>query len=379
MQKGIQVLLVILLNINPCIGQWNFGTKGNDFDGKYKYAYVTGSSNDRIYDSPTLHINYFTGKEKWNIYLSGIGYLGCDSKNIKYTFDGGKVENVSSWNLSTDQDRESLFLNDMGDPLSFIERIKKGRKLSVRYSSDCETKMDVTFSLTGSAKAVEYVLSDVITRIKNEKEAEDRRVKNEKEAAELAYKAKRRDVEIFQSGHRKSFEKLDSAIIADSIERHNLHAYNLYSMFGSRVSNEEALQNMLDLSEVDPTAIKECYKFISLEYSEKAIFLIPNKYKTLKELFEAKPEKTKPKPVTEPSKKSPTQKTTDAKSTVQFTALPEPNRKFPELDLLGKIYTEKIPGKNLYRYKMDFTTREEALRMLRAFKVNGFREAFIVK
>ena len=54
-------LLLILLCL-PMIGfgqEWTYYLGGNDFDGKYREAYVIGKGDDSPYNKPHLYLNNF--------------------------------------------------------------------------------------------------------------------------------------------------------------------------------------------------------------------------------------------------------------------------------------------------------------------------------
>jgi len=66
-----------------------------------------------------------------------------------------------------------------------------------------------------------------------------------------------------------------------------------------------------------------------------------------------------------------------SQSAIQFAAISNPNKSYNDLRGLGEIHTEKVPNKNLYRYKLipigNFTET------LRQIKNLGFKDAFISK
>lgn len=64
--------------------------------------------------------------------------------------------------------------------------------------------------------------------------------------------------------------------------------------------------------------------------------------------------------------------------TVQFIALSESDRQFNEINDLGQLVVEKVPNKNVYRYKIGhFDNKLDAIRALTQIRQRGFRDAFI--
>lgn len=61
---------------------------------------------------------------------------------------------------------------------------------------------------------------------------------------------------------------------------------------------------------------------------------------------------------------------------IQFTAISEKDKSFSELEYLGQIYSEKVPNKSLYRYKVICHDPDYVLREL---KSKGYKGAFLVK
>ena len=66
--------------------------------------------------------------------------------------------------------------------------------------------------------------------------------------------------------------------------------------------------------------------------------------------------------------------------TVQFIALTESNKQFDKLTDIGKLVVEKVPNKNVYRYKIGhFANKLDAVRALTQIRSRGFGDAFINK
>jgi len=64
--------------------------------------------------------------------------------------------------------------------------------------------------------------------------------------------------------------------------------------------------------------------------------------------------------------------------TIQFIALTDSNRQFDHMKDLGKLVIEKVPNKNVYRYKLGyFSSKLEANRALAIVKIRGYKDAFL--
>ena len=178
-------LLFILLFTSISYSQsWKYNTFESDFDGSYKLARVYGTGGEFPYKNPDLVVlRYSTGSI--NIYISGAGYSGCDNKKVKFKFNNDdEIYTTSSVGGGTNND--SWFINSMNDisEIQLLEKFTKHNSVSVRLISNCSSK-DYKFSLSGSTKALKFVLGEKMIREINKevlelKELEEKKLKEYK-------------------------------------------------------------------------------------------------------------------------------------------------------------------------------------------------------
>ena len=186
-------LLFILLFTSISYSQsWKYNTFESDFDGSYKLARVYGTGGEFPYKNPDLVVlRYSTGSI--NIYISGAGYSGCDNKKVKFKFNNDdKIYTASS--VGGGANNDSWFINSMNDisEIQLLEKFTKHNSVSVRLISNCSSK-DYKFSLSGSTKALKFVLGEKMIREINKevlelKELEEKKRKEILELKELEEK-----------------------------------------------------------------------------------------------------------------------------------------------------------------------------------------------
>lgn len=185
------LLLIVLFSISSIIDaqSWNYNTSGNDFDGKYKIALTTGNGNNYPYSKPSLVINYFEKDDSFNFYINGAGYYS-DSYDVEilWVFDNEKDVIYESRNSTLSENGKTIFFYEFYSPKSdeiisvyeFINKLKVASSVSVRVSGKYD-KNDVKFSLSGSTKAINHVITveEIDLKINTIKIA--REISNEKE------------------------------------------------------------------------------------------------------------------------------------------------------------------------------------------------------
>ena len=173
-------LLLILLCL-PMIGfgqSWQYSSGGNDFDGTYRTSSVTGSGNDYPYNSPTLVINYFKKDNQINFYISNAGYYTSSSNTqVMLSFNNEKGNIYKSMGASSSADGKMVFLGSYFDGSYFdVSRLDIFKKLmdasyvNIRISNDYGQN-DIRFSLSGSTKAIKYVIPNLDKLIIAEEES----------------------------------------------------------------------------------------------------------------------------------------------------------------------------------------------------------------
>jgi len=157
--KTVLLLLIPLL----AFPQWKYKSGGNQFDGKYKSSWVIGKGGEYPYNNPQIHINKFE-KSGLNFYITSIGYVGCDNNTLEFVFnDSEKIYETKDFSL--DNEKKTLFIESINDIhlMDFYRMLMEKSKLYVRFTNDCN-KDDYIFSLSGSTKAIKYVLGNELDK-----------------------------------------------------------------------------------------------------------------------------------------------------------------------------------------------------------------------
>jgi TonB family protein len=174
-------LLLILLCL-PIIGfgqAWKYSSGGNDFDGKYRTSSVIGTGNDYPYNSPTLVVNFFENKEQINFYISDAGYYSSSSNiEVLFSFSNDKGNIYKSMSTSSSADGKIVFLGSFfhRDNIFDVTRLDIFKKLmaasyvNIRVSNDYGQN-DIRFNLSGSTKAIKYVIPNLDKLIIAEEES----------------------------------------------------------------------------------------------------------------------------------------------------------------------------------------------------------------
>lgn len=156
--KTILTTALLLISISA-FSQWTYNSGGSDFDGKYRTSSVKGSGGKFPYESPEMVFNNFEGNQFFNFYLSDVGYLGCDNRSILFKFPDSPTIYKAGY-TSLDKEKEIVFIQEFENIFvkDFFSKMKTNSKVSVRVSTECFTH-DYSFSLSGSTKAIDFVLN----------------------------------------------------------------------------------------------------------------------------------------------------------------------------------------------------------------------------
>lgn len=147
---------------------WKYNKGGDAFDGTYKISSVSGKGSEFPYQNPSLVINVFDNKkDDINFYLSGAGFFQEDTGlSIKWVFDNEPNTIYTSYKWSLSNDGKTIFFKTFNNPenkstkLSDIDIINKltiSNKVNIRVSNEYG-KNDLAFSLSGSTKAINFVI-----------------------------------------------------------------------------------------------------------------------------------------------------------------------------------------------------------------------------
>ena len=142
---------------------WRYSSQGNDFDGKYRTSSIVGTGNDYPYNSPRLVINYFEVSNKINFYIDDAGYFPSSSNTqVMLSFNNEKGIIYKSLSLGYSSDSKSVFLDgnfspNYLSPFKIFQKLMNASYVNIRIKNDYGQN-DIRFSLSGSTKAIKYVI-----------------------------------------------------------------------------------------------------------------------------------------------------------------------------------------------------------------------------
>lgn len=178
-------ILFLCTQTNIKAQSWKYENGGDAFDGEYKTSFVKGIGSNYPYNKPVLAINKFDKDSQINFYISSAGYFQEDTGvKILWVFNTEPNVIYSTYDWSYSSDRKILFFKEFNDPNSdnkiskyeFIEKLKLASKVSVRIS-DKYGSNDLTFSLSGSTKAINFVLPNLkylISEVESERQIKNK-------------------------------------------------------------------------------------------------------------------------------------------------------------------------------------------------------------
>ena len=163
--KNLLFTLALLISFTSFGQTWKYSEGGNAFDGKYKTSSVTGVGTKYPYTSPTLVINKFEGRAI-NFYISDGGFFQEKTGiGVLWVFDNEPNKRYSTYDYSISSDGKILFFTEFNNPdgsgklkpVDIIEKLTLANKVTVRMEDDYGSN-DIVFSLSGSTKAVNFVI-----------------------------------------------------------------------------------------------------------------------------------------------------------------------------------------------------------------------------
>ena len=165
MKKNI--ILILTLYCVTSYGQWTFSSGKNDFDGSYKTSSIIGRGGEFPYTRPLLVVNKFDNGSV-NIYISNAGYSGCNDRVVYFKFKGEK-EIYKTGYVSSGAKNDSWFISSLEnlEKDQLLLKFMKYSSLSIRLESYCG-KVDYKFSLSGSTRALNFVVGDWLKQKKDE-------------------------------------------------------------------------------------------------------------------------------------------------------------------------------------------------------------------
>ena len=163
--RYIILTLTLLFSLSSLSQNWKYEDGGSAFDGKYKTAYIQGTGNKFPYKTPSLIINKFEGKPI-NFYISGAGFFQENTGvGVLWVFDNEPNTIYTTPYTSISSDGKTLFFSEFNNPngsgrlksIDMIEKLTLANKVTVR-AEDKFGSNDIVFSLSGSTKAINFVI-----------------------------------------------------------------------------------------------------------------------------------------------------------------------------------------------------------------------------
>ena len=220
--KRITSLLIALFPF-LLIGQtWTFEEGGNPFDGKYRTSSVVGKGTNFPYNKPSLVVNKFDNGNI-NFYISNGGYFQSKTNiGVYWVFDNEPDIIYSTYDWSISNDGKILFFKQFNNPndkntklqpIEIIDKLTTANSVSVRMK-DMYGSNDILFSLSGSTKAINFVIP------KEKRDFDISKIK-EKRIGLVAENSKKEDLmsNLLESAKSEGLQSSSIALLESKIER----------------------------------------------------------------------------------------------------------------------------------------------------------------
>lgn len=191
MKNSILLSLIILISTFSFGQSWSYKSSLNQFDGKYKTASIVGIGGKFPYNQPVFVINTFEKSNRINIYVTNVGFAGCDNKVALIKFDRDSF--INRYTISTNSEGDTWFINEqyIADDETYtaklLEEIKQHSKMFIRLSSDCG-QGDYEFPLKGSSTAINFIAGDFLNNVEKVKTLQIQSDEIENEERKLLFK-----------------------------------------------------------------------------------------------------------------------------------------------------------------------------------------------
>ncbi len=172
--KKLTLFILTTILINPLFSQtWQTRSGGDDFDGNYKIASIQGVGEEFPYNEPAMAFIKWDNQEDYSFYISDAKFLQPNTGiEIILVFDNEpnvfySVYESTDGKLSLSNDGKTAFLNgfrNSKDRISYskyeiLQKLMTASTVSVRFK-DRFGQNDTKFSLSGSTKAINFVLPE---------------------------------------------------------------------------------------------------------------------------------------------------------------------------------------------------------------------------
>ena len=118
------ILLLLFFSYTSSSQTWKYSSTNDPFDGKTIYVTAKGYGGEFPYNSPDFYIRYRVKSDNLEMFISGLGYSGCDNNIIRIAYDDNPNK-VVEYSVSESVDRDAIFFrsvnfNDILDNLKSI-------------------------------------------------------------------------------------------------------------------------------------------------------------------------------------------------------------------------------------------------------------------
>lgn len=182
MSKKFILVYILLTPIVLFSQTWKTESGGNDFDGKYKLAYVQGVGEEFPYNEPLMAFIKWDNQEDYSLYIKDADFLQPDTGiEIIFVFDNEPGVLYRTYPSSLSADGKTSFFNGFTNSQDLVnyskyeilQKLMTASSVSVRFS-DRFGQNDTKFNLSGSTKAINYVLPESEMNVLIEKAINDR-------------------------------------------------------------------------------------------------------------------------------------------------------------------------------------------------------------
>ena len=279
--KNICLLLAVFLMNSALAQSWKYMTKSDDQGTEYKTAYTNGNGTEYPYHNPVLTID--NKQDAMAFHLTAVGYFqNAENLSITWMFDKNPSEQYNTLDIGLSEDGETVFLNvfenqnskDIVNTLDFIEKLKNGNRVSIKIEEKLG-KNNLSFSLSGSTKAIGFVVSE---------DFKERMYEHYTTLAENKVEAIRKtEVELV----KKEAVKLR---IAELLDNYNLNEKQK-KIVTAMISYNAALKHfkMIDIDDLSIQAVEGDVHVLLYNKNTELIGTIKKMAKTIPELLEASP------------------------------------------------------------------------------------------
>lgn len=177
------ILLLLLVPLFSFSQTWYLKTSDDPFDGRTSTLFHKGFGGEFPYQNPSLIIRYRHLNDKLEIYISDLGYSGCDDNTIIAAFNNN-TENIKTYPVGASTNNDAVFFRQV-DLIEFLSNLKKYSKVTIKFSNTCGDSR-FQFNLNGSTKAINNLLN--LTKGYNQKALalkEKERIEQENEAKKI--------------------------------------------------------------------------------------------------------------------------------------------------------------------------------------------------